>query len=291
MLPALSGAESRALFSRPGLRPLRSHLQAGLVLCLVLLAGAVLAQPAGERGQPWQGSPHEALPRGVVVVIDPGHGGANRGALGPDGTQEKSINLAVALRMQELLEAESELRVVLTRERDHHLGLKERAEVANVLGAALLLSIHCNSAPRVGPRGYESLFLSISGMHDPAHPGVLHEPLDARGDTEQPEALVAAITADLMAQTVHQRSELLARMLDEEMALRLEGPNRGVRQASFDVLIHAAVPAAVVEVGFLNHPHEGRLLASPAYQEEIALALAAAVRRYVERVPGDGQPF
>ncbi len=262
----------------------RSRRLRGLLLAPLWLAGILgAAAPAGAAPP----APAAGLRFGSsspLVVIDPGHGGANRGALGPDGVEEKRITLAVAQRLRAILEDQTEYGLILSHEQDLHISLRERAEVANLLGADLLLSIHCNSSPRPGPRGYESFYLSTGGLQDPAHPDLIHAPLPSQELPEDaaggPQAL--AILGDLEARARHERSALLALHLVEAMATRLRGPDRGVRQAPFDVLIHARVPAVVVELGFLNHPQEGRLLLDPAHQELAAQALATGVRRYLD---------
>ncbi len=221
-----------------------------------------------------------APPNEAIVVLDPGHGGSNRGALGPDGAREKDITLALARRVVPLLEARPRVRVLLTRDADHHLSLRERAEMANVVSARLLLSIHCNSTLRVGPRGHEVLLLSAAGQRHPEHPGVLLEPLPVAEVSA--EALLSAIRADLGAEGRQELSALAARTLHDALRRHLDSPARGLRQGPYDVLIHAGVPAVVAEVGFLNHPREGRRLLDADYQQRIAQALARGVLAYLD---------
>ncbi|MBM4319567.1 MAG: N-acetylmuramoyl-L-alanine amidase [Deltaproteobacteria bacterium] len=244
-------------------------------------------------------------PGGRVVVIDPGHGSLNSGALGPGRIEEKQITMLLARRAKAVLEEASELRVALTRLHDVHVGLKERAEAANQLGAGLLLSIHCNSASYIGPRGHETYFLgptgnghagaAAAGDNGQATPAAAggngharggepprSEPAPGNSSPEQEAPQHPTVAHD---EATLQRSAELARLIAEEMASRLAGPSRGVRQASFDVLLHSISPAAVVEVGFLNHPQEGPWLADPLYQERIARALASAVLRFFALPP------
>lgn len=252
----------------PG-RPPLATVAALLVALISGLAGPAAAAP-------------EATAEGadaVIVLVDPGHGGSNRGALGPDGAQEKELTLAMARRLASLLEAQPGVRVLLTRDADHHVSLRERAEMANQVDAQLLISVHCNSAAWVGPRGHEVILLSVDGHQRPEHPGVLLQPL--QGAQVGREALASAIEADLQAQGRHELSALAARSLHAALSRHLSGPGRGLRQGPYDVLIHAAVPAVVVEVGFLNHPQEGRRLVEPEFQQRAAEGMAEGVRAYL----------
>ncbi|MDY0059210.1 MAG: N-acetylmuramoyl-L-alanine amidase [Myxococcota bacterium] len=258
-------------------------------MLLLALVGSLPGGPAsalpGPPGPPPAAprAPARALPAAPpLVVLDPGHGGSNEGARTGGGVLEKELTGQITARVRRLLEEQTGVRVALTREQDTYLGLRERAELANRLGAALLLSIHGNSAPHDRARGHETFFLSPAGAARLASPEPDPTLAAAVPSGASEAAAVAAITTELRTTATQRQSERLALLVQQELNRRLVGPSRGVRQATFDVLLHATVPAAVVEVGFLNHPIEGPLLATPAYQERIAAALAAAICRFLE---------
>ncbi len=245
-----------------------------VTLPLLLLATALAASPC---------------PNWPVVVLDPGHGGANPGAAGPGGIPEKEVTLDIALRVRRILEERGDVRVVLTRIRDRHLSFRERAGVGNFLRADAFVSIHCNSSPRPGARGYEAYFLDLGGLSDPGHEAAALEGAGARTGERPDQApnagdrVLDGITRDLAEAGTHSLSEALALAVDRHMAEFLTGPNRGVRQAPYDVLIFSRIPATVVEVGFLNDPVEGLRLVDPAYQDRIARALALGILDYLGR--------
>jgi N-acetylmuramoyl-L-alanine amidase len=204
------------------------------------------------------------------VVIDPGHGGLNEGAIGHAQIHEKHLTLAVALHLADRLDAcHPELEVILTRDADADLGLAERAALANAVGADLLISLHFNSATNPDARGHETFWLADTRpMLTPAQPaqvaifGALAD-LPSRGERR----LEAAATAAAFAQHLHaQAPTLLPESLD-----------RGIKRANFAVLRHAQVPAVVVELGFLSHADEGLRLAQPAYQARWVQALIGAL--------------
>jgi N-acetylmuramoyl-L-alanine amidase len=226
----------------------------------------------------------------LVVVLDPGHGGEfpHDGAHGAHGLLEKSVVLAVAQRTKELLEAQGAT-VVLTRESDLDVPLADRARIANDASADLFLSIHCNSmetrADRQITRGVETYFLSP-------------DPTDAEAkmlaalENGGPDALpapkagdaVRGILADLALGQARNDSAALAQIVQRQVVRGAHAPSRGVRQAPFLVLSGTKMPSALVEIGFISHPQESRLLARPAYQEKVAEALTNAVREFADKV-------
>jgi len=209
------------------------------------------------------------------VVIDPGHGGRNAGALGQDGVYEKEITLAVSERLVGHLEARG-IRCILTRERDDYLTLRERTQVANQLHADLFLSIHANSSGTGGSRGYEAHVLSVRGTQ-------IDTPALRRNDGTPRLGLDADI-ASVLDSVEHGVAQDKAAALAADIVHALadvRGPDRsrGVRQDSHHVLLGATMPAVLVEVGFVDHPIEGRELTTAGVQDGIARAIADAAER------------
>lgn len=218
----------------------------------------------------------------ITVVIDPGHGGEHAGAVSPFGTKEKHVVLSVSRRLQHLLLNEGGIRVVMTRENDRHIPLRERVAMANQERGDLFLSIHCNSMPTYRSRrlahGIETYLLSPEGSDS--------EALDvaARENAEDSEALdaswqdpLAFILDDLQRNQAHEDAVLLAGITQKLLVMHTNAKDRGVRQAPFRVLSGAKMPAVLVEIGFISHPDESRKLASAAYQQQLAEALRDAV--------------
>lgn len=202
------------------------------------------------------------------VVVDPGHGGSNAGAFGPElGKHEKELTLSLARRVASyLVQWLPGARVLLTRERDEYLTLAARAERANRERADLFLSIHLNASTGRDRTGFEVFFLDREAQEREA------ATVRARG------AAVSAILADLRHAAAHGESAELARAVQRALReVRGRDRDRGVRQAPFDVLAGLRVPGVLVEVGYIDHPFEGRELGRLAVREGIAAAIASAV--------------
>jgi N-acetylmuramoyl-L-alanine amidase len=220
--------------------------------------------------------------RPTLVVIDPGHGGPNSGARG-EGRREKDVALDVARRIAARLEAETDVRVVLTRNGDWHVPLRDRAKIANQLQADAFLSIHCNASDEPGPQGFETWFLSTDGSRQPLH---REEARNAAGSAALglPDA-VGSILGDLVAQGAHRGGRHLAESIHGALVTAApEVPGRGVRQGAYTVLVAATMPATVVEVGFLNHPVEGPELYTTKHRERLARGITDGVISFLRRM-------
>lgn len=236
-----------------------------------LLCVALATSAAGEVAQAPPSAPAAVRPR---VVLDPGHGGSNPGATGAvAGLHEKQLTLVLARAVRDRLEAAG-VDVVLTRDRDATQTLRRRMLVANQLGADIFVSIHANASPTRSQRGFETYLLS------PAAVDVDGRAL--RSDSGTPRAGLDRETA-LMLDDVErgaaqwESAELALAIQHELHEVRGSEGDRGVRQESHHVLLGATMPAALVEVGFIDHPIEGRELADPAVQARIADAIAAGI--------------
>jgi len=212
-----------------------------------------------------------------TVVIDPGHGGGDVGAIGPSGVQEKDVNLAVARRLINYLEHESDLEVVLTRDDDTQKDLAARAEIANTADGDLFISLHCNSWFDSGASGFETFFLSPAETDWSR--SVEAKENQADGETSDVEFIVWELVQNSFIASSSDLAEVVQLHVCDDLGL----PNRGVRQAGFRVLVGAYMPAVLVEMGFVSHPEEERRLASGRYQERLAKALGDAILVYRER--------
>jgi N-acetylmuramoyl-L-alanine amidase len=224
-------------------------------------------------------TPEERV-RGIrTIVIDPGHGGTETGAIGPSGIAEKELTLTLARDLEARLESTMPVRVVLTRNEDANLPHDTRTSIANQNKADLFISIHLNSSLGSGAHGAETYFLSTDASDPRAARAAAEENLSPGAAEEIPEDL-QFILWDL-AQTHHlTESQRFAGMVQAELNQALQLRDRGVKQAPFRVLKGAAMPAVLVELGFLNNPAEEKKLQDPEYRGELIGALARAIQRY-----------
>lgn len=209
-----------------------------------------------------------------TVVLDPGHGGHDVGAVGRQGILEKDVNLDVARELKRYLERESDLKVVLTRDEDTYLELADRAEIANGAKGDLFVSLHCNSWFNDGAHGFETFFLSPaesdwSKSVEAAENAAAGEPDD-----------VEFIVWELVQNRFISSSSQLAEVLQQGVVADLDLLDRGVRQAGFRVLVGAYMPAVLVEMGFLTFAQEERQLGERSYQRRLAQAMGDAIIQY-----------
>ncbi len=218
-------------------------------------------------------------PAGVrTIVIDPGHGGKEVGAVGPKGLMEKDVTLAVSRKLAASLAAKLGARVVLTREDDSIVSLDQRTAIANQYKADLFLSVHMNAAVVKGAKGSETYFLSLEASDELARHAAETE--NASAATSAASGDLKLILWDLAQQEYLQESSRFAQVIQEEMNAATGVQNRGVKQAPFKVLVGATMPAALVEVGFITNPDEEARLQTDAFQDMMVEALTRGVRRY-----------
>lgn len=222
-----------------------------------------------------------------IVAVDAGHGGEDSGARGPGGVLEKHVVLAVARALAEELERLGGVRVVLTRDGDYFIPLRDRYRVAEKVKADLFISLHANSSRRRGRgNGTEVYFLSQRGASDQADEDManLENAADLVGGVP-PEAEddLVNILYDVMRSSAMQQSQLLAETLLERISADRRLESRGVKQAGFMVLKSVEFASVLVEVAFINNPTEAKLLKSPVFQRQMARQLAAGVKSYLQR--------
>jgi N-acetylmuramoyl-L-alanine amidase len=227
-----------------------------------------------------------------TIVLDPGHGGENTGAMGPGGSTEKDLTMILARTLKTRLERRLPLKVFLTRDDDTELPLDSRAALANQQKADLFISIHLNSSPTTTATGAETYFSSLEATNERAANAASFDnqsgsTADGNGD---PLYDLQLILWDL-AQSHHMaESHRLASLIQEELNQTLSLRNRGVKQAPFTVLLSASMPAVLVELGFLSNPSEEAKLRDPAYRGQLADAIVEAVLRFKALKDGEQSP-
>jgi N-acetylmuramoyl-L-alanine amidase len=238
--------------------------------------GAALAPGAT---QPVTGIQPQEPPGIHTIVVDPGHGGKEVGAVGPNGVMEKDITLTIAKKLAASLAARVGARVVLTREDDSVVSLDQRTAIANQYKADLFLSVHLNAAPVRDAKGSETYFLSLEASDELARKAADTEN-EAAAALRDANADLKLILWDLAQQAYLGESSRFAQAIQEEMNSASGVSNRGVKQAPFKVLVGATMPAALVEVGFISNAEEEAKLQTDEFQNLMVDALTRAVERY-----------
>jgi N-acetylmuramoyl-L-alanine amidase len=221
-----------------------------------------------------------------VIVIDPGHGGEDSGAVGKSGLLEKEVTLDIAKRVKGLLEKEKGFKVILTRDADVLVPLEERPKIANQNGADIFVSIHTNASKKKGAQGCETFFLSAA-KNDEARAIAALENSSVRfehagSDSEEVDDL-NFILMDLVQSEFLIESSDLAGMIQNRLKSELSIPSRGISQAEFRVLNHAYMPAVLVETAFISNKKEESLLKKNSFRERIAQAIYESIKEFKKK--------
>jgi N-acetylmuramoyl-L-alanine amidase len=226
------------------------------------------------------------------IVVDPGHGGWDSGAVGCSGTHESDIVLALARRVASGLERELNAEVLLTREDDTFLSLQERAAFANSHDADLFLSIHANAAPAPTLWGIETYYLDVASDANAAAVAMRENASVQTGPEE--EDLASRVVSELVVSGTSALSRKLAHEVQGAVVTQLTellGPQQirdlGVKSAMFHVLVSTRMPSVLFEASFLTHPEDEMRLRTPAFQKATAEAIVEGVRAYLDATGGE----
>ena len=227
-----------------------------------------------------------SAPRKKVVIIDAGHGGRDPGRDGPDGILEKNVTLQLARRLAAELNDRG-YEVHLTRNRDTLIALADRPRMANDWKrgrpATIFVSIHGNAGEK-GAAGFETYFLSDARTEDERRVAEMENAATSYEDSTASGApVVDRILNSLRNEYYVKVSDDLAELIQQHLAYIHPGPNRGVKQAGFRVLVGAIMPAVLVETGFMTSRKEERLLATARFQKQVTRALADAIGEFFAR--------
>jgi N-acetylmuramoyl-L-alanine amidase len=222
-----------------------------------------------------------------VLVIDPGHGGKDSGAVG-SVAKEKDINLAVALEFGESVKKNhTDVKVVYTRDTDKYLTLQERADIANKNHADLFISIHTNSAKSKSAYGAETYTLGLAKTKDNLDVAMkensvmlLEEDYKTKYQGFDPNSVDSYIIFEFMQDINFDQSIETASLIQEQFTNHAKRYDRGVRQAGFWVLHRSACPSVLIELGFISNKNEERYLNSKSGQKELAKAIYNAFSSY-----------
>ena len=240
-------------------------------------------------GEAPKAAPRRDAARRVVVAIDPGHGGEDPGAVGPKGTYEKNVTLAISRKLRGAIDATPNLRAVLTRDDDYFVPLATRVQKARRAQADLLVSIHADAFNEPRARGSSVFALSERGATSAAARWLAQKENDAdliggvNLDVRDP--VLARTLLDLSQSAQINDSLKAGRSVLAELAAINALHKRDVEQAGFAVLKAPDVPSILVETAFISNPDEEQKLRDPRHQVRYAESIADGIRRYFSRNP------
>lgn len=219
-----------------------------------------------------------------TIVLDPGHGGKDTGAISANGVYEKDIVLQIAKKLKKRLEATTGCRVVLTRTTDRFLSLEERTAIANANKADLFVSLHTNAHDDQRLRGTETYFLNLSKDKESARVAALENATSTRKISD-----LEHILKDIMLNTKINESAQLAKSVQQKMisdlSRRYDGvKDLGVKQAPFYVLLGAEMPSVLIETAFISNRAEEQRLRDGNFQENLAAGISRGIEAYIEQM-------
>jgi N-acetylmuramoyl-L-alanine amidase len=231
--------------------------------------------------------------RDVIIAVDAGHGGVDPGAVGPGGTREKDVTLAIARALAERIDGEPGMRAVLTRDRDEFLELRDRIGRAHTAHADMFISVHADSIADRSISGASVYILSVHGASSEAA-RVLAEgqnSVDLIGGVRLAEGAAQPVALDLMQQEFIGLSATAAERVVSALENVGEVRKAQVQRAGFVVLKSTDMPSMLIETAYISNPAEERRLKNPAQQARLADAICGGVHSYFVQNPPDGTRF
>lgn len=237
----------------------------------------------------------DIVPALTTIVLDPGHGGRDPGAVGPNGLYEKDVVLDIALKLKKALSENQAFKIFMTRERDVFIPLEERTAFANSKNADLFISIHANASPNRSARGIETYLLNWTNDEESIRVSARENAISIKKMKAQMNKFkseVSVILGDLMRDNKRDESIKLANYIQNSIISGLgenysEVRNHGVKNALFYVLFGAKMPSVLAEVSFISNPVEEKLLSKEDYKTHIAKAMADGVNTYAAAMPSE----
>lgn len=233
--------------------------------------------------------------RDIVVVIDPGHGGEDPGAIGPNGIREKQVVLAVSKALQDKINAQKGFKAVLTRESDYYIGLRDRTILARKFNADLLISVHADAFTKPQAKGASVYAVSTRGatsemarwLAKKENSADLIGGIDGLSLDDKDDVL-AGVLLDLSSTASLTASLGVGSHVLSSMSKMAHLHKKTVQQAGFVVLKSPDIPSILVETGFISNPSEAQRLKSSTYQKQLADSIYKGVIKYFETTPPPG---
>lgn len=249
-----------------------------LLILTLLMTAAVPAGAVNEKGE-------------FVLVIDPGHGGKDPGAVNGKN-QEKTINLNIALKMGKLIEENCKnVKVIYTRKTDVFVELYKRADIANKAGADMFISVHTNSAKSKSAYGAETYLLGVEENRTSANLNaalqenkaiLLENDYEAHYEGYDPNSPESMIIFEFMQNEYQKESLKMATFTQNQMTGTAKRPDRGVHQAGYLVLWKSTMPSILIELGFISNDNECKYLTSQKGIDEMSKSLYLAFSEYLD---------
>jgi len=216
-----------------------------------------------------------------TIVLDPGHGGKDPGAIGKNGLKEKDVTLKLGKMLRDKLTQDAGAKIILTRDTDVFIPLEERTAIANSRDADLFVSIHINASPRRAATGIETYILSLSNNEEARRVAARENATSTRSVSD-----LEFILNDLIKTAKTNDSARLAAVVQDNLVTGLKKKfdrirSHGVKGAPFYVLVGTKMPAVLVEVSFISNPDEEERLRDEAYLREVVDGIAAGIMNYM----------
>lgn len=216
------------------------------------------------------------------IIIDPGHGGKDPGTVGYGGLKEKDVVLEISKRLKKLIEQQLNIPVMMTRERDKFVKLRDRSAFANRNGGKLFISIHANSVKEKSARGAETFCFGVArneedrAIAERENSVIKYE--DSWADYNEENYILSAITQN----SFNLESQQLAAEVQKELPKALNTKNRPLKQGIFQVFVGTSMPKILVEVGFISNVSEAKKLRDEKYQQRVAERIFIGIKRFKE---------
>ena len=222
------------------------------------------------------------------IVIDPGHGGKDSGAIGKRGLMEKTVVLDIAKRLKALIEKNTNYKAILTRETDIFIPLEERTVIANIKKADLFISIHANASRKRDAIGIETYFQGIPRTDEERETAARENMSGMEDRLSGDDNLLEFILADMRNTHKINESSQLAGVIQDSLikgvSLKYDDiKNLGVKQAMFYVLHKAKMPSILIETSFISNPREEKRFRDYGYRDQIALSIYNGIKTYIEK--------
>jgi N-acetylmuramoyl-L-alanine amidase len=254
------------------------------------------AGKAAEKGTPAtrpepKPAPPEAKPaqRRITVAIDPGHGGEDPGAIGPRGTYEKDVVLAISRKLKSMLDAQPNMRAMLTRDADYFVPLAQRVQKARRVQADLFISVHADAFREARAKGSSVFALSESGATSAAAKWLAQKENDADliggVDLDRRDPVLARTLLDLSQTAQINDSLKVGRHVLDGIGTHNALHKASVEQAGFAVLKAPDIPSILVETAFISNPDEEQKLRSDRHQQKFAESMHDGIARYFSKNP------
>ena len=229
------------------------------------------------------GATASKIPNGLrKIVLDPGHGGKDPGAIGPGGLAEKDVVLSIAKKLALKLKTEMGVQVVLTRKDDRFVQLEDRTALANAEDADLFVSLHVNASPNADARGIETYYLDNT-TDEAAIRLAARENATSRKNISDLQFILSDMTQNMKLEDSITLAYRLQTSLVSGMGKSMgEVRDLGVKKALFNVLVGARMPSVLVEMFFITNRDENRAMTQPGYQDDMVNALYEGIQKYAQ---------